>query len=84
MGFYFSTKSPTLCRIVSTIKIAVTLRVSLLKMKVIPLVMSLLITGVALASDSDKLGQNDTAPNQINVEPNWLEELKQPVPVAAR
>jgi proton glutamate symport protein len=79
-----ATKSLTLFRIVSTIEMAVTLWVRLLKMTVIPPVMSLLITGVASASDSPKRGQNDTIPKQINVEANWLEELKQPVPVAAR
>jgi Na+/H+-dicarboxylate symporter len=52
-----ATKSPALLKIVSAIELAGTVWISLLKMTVIPLVMSLLITAIVSASDSGKLGQ---------------------------
>jgi proton glutamate symport protein len=52
-----ATKSPILGKIVSTIEPAGIVWVSLFKMTVIPLVVSLLITSIVSASDSGKLGQ---------------------------
>jgi proton glutamate symport protein len=52
-----TTKSPALLKFVSATETAGTVWVRLLQMTVIPLVMSLLITSVASANDSGKLGQ---------------------------
>ena len=52
-----TTDSPTLLKIVPAIETAGAVWVGLLKMTVIPLVISLLITGIASASDSGKLGR---------------------------
>jgi proton glutamate symport protein len=51
------TQSPALLRVVSAVEPAGAAWVSLLNMTVIPVVVSLLITSIASASDSGKLGQ---------------------------
>jgi proton glutamate symport protein len=52
-----TTKSPALLKIVPAIETAGAVWVNLLKMTVTPLVMSLLITGIASAGDPGKLGR---------------------------
>ena len=55
--FISATQSPALLKIVPAVEPAGTVWVGLLNMTVVPLVVSLLITSIASASDSGKLGR---------------------------